>query len=101
MQGLHSEIKRYIGKLLNRADLTPHAVLDLLLNKYQDQVILNAFNNLQGRDNPSKYTSEILKKLNDIRYAHLDEIVKNHIATANIKNATNEQIVSLKAHRGS
>ena len=97
LQGLHSEIKRYIGKLLNRADLTPHAVLDLLLNKYQDQVILNAFNNLQGRDNPSKYTSEILKKLNDIRYAHLDEIVKNHIATANIKNATNEQIVSLKA----
>lgn len=96
LQGLHSEIKRYIGKLINRVDLTPQAVLDLLLNKYQDQVILNAFNNLQGRDNPSKYTSEILKKLNEIRYAHLDEVVKNYIATANIKNATNEQILKIE-----
>ncbi len=88
LQGLHSEIKLYIRKLLNKKDLTPHDVLDLLLNKYQDQVVLTVFNNLKGRDNPSKYTSEILAELKSIRYDHLDEVVANYALTANIKDLT-------------
>ena len=91
LQGLHSEIKRFIKKLINRTDLTPQDVLDLLLNKYQDQVILTVFNNLKGRDNPSKYTSEILGKLKWIRYENFDKVVSNYIATANIKELTNEK----------
>lgn len=90
LQGLHSEIKLYISKLVKRKDLTPHDVLDLLLNKYQDQVILTVFNNLKGRDNPSKYTSEILSKLKSIRYDHLDDVVTNYALTANIKDLTVE-----------
>lgn len=90
LQGLHSEIKLYIRKLVNRKDLTPHDVLDLLLNKYQDQVVMTVFNNLKGRDNPSKYTSEILLKLKSIRYNHLDEVVSNYALTANIKDLTAE-----------
>lgn len=90
LQGLHSEIKLYISKLVKRKDLTPHDVLDLLLNKYQDQVILTVFNNLKGRDNPSKYTSEILSKLKSIRYDHLDDVVTNYALTANIKDLTAE-----------
>lgn len=90
LQGLHSEIKLFISKLVKRKDLTPHDVLDLLLNKYQDQVILTVFNNLKGRDNPSKYTSEILSKLKSIRYDHFDDVVTNYALTANIKDLTAE-----------
>lgn len=96
LQGLHSEIKLYIAKLINRKDLTPHDVLDLLLNKYQDQVVLTVFNNLKGRDNPSKYTSEILSKLKSIRYDHLDEVVTNYALTANIKDLTADVYVEIE-----
>lgn len=98
LQGLHSEIKLYISRLVNRKDLTPHDVLDLLLNKYQDQVVLTVFNNLKGRDNPSKYISEILTKLKLIRYDHLDEVVKNYALTANIKDLTAENYEDLEKH---
>jgi len=90
LQGLHSEIKLYIRKLINRKDLTPYDVLDLLLNKYQDQVVLTVFNNLKGRDNPSKYTSEIISKLKLLRYEHLNEVVTNYALTAKIKDLTND-----------
>lgn len=96
LQGLHSEIKLYISKLVKRKDLTPHDVLDLLLNKYQDQVVLTVFNNLKGRDNPSKYTSEILSKLKSIRYDHLDDVVTNYALTANIKDLTTEIYAELE-----
>ncbi len=96
LQGLHSEIKLYISKLINRKDLTPHDVLDLLLNKYQDQVVLKVFNNLKGRDNPSKYTSEILYILKSLRYDNLDKIVTNYALTANIKDLTAEKYTELE-----
>lgn len=96
LQGLHSEIKLYISKLINRKDLTPYDVLDLLLNKYQDQVVLTVFNNLKGRDNPSKYTSEILYILKSLRYDNLDKIVTNYALTANIKDLTAEKYTELE-----
>jgi len=96
LQGLHSEIKLFIRKLINRKDLTPRDVLDLLLNKYQDQVVLTVFNNLKGRDNPSKYTSEIISKLKSIRYDHLDEVVTNYALTANIKDLTSDVYVEIE-----
>lgn len=96
LQGLHSEIKLYINKLLSRKDLTPHDVLDLLLNKYQDQVILTVFNNLKGRDNPSKYTSEILSILKSIRYDNLDKAVESYALTANMKELTAENYLEIE-----
>lgn len=96
LQGLHSEIKLYISKLIGRKDLTPHGVLDLLLNKYQDQVVLTVFNNLKGRDNPSKYTSEILSILRSIRYDNLDKVVESYALTANIKDLTAEKYAEIE-----
>lgn len=97
LQGLHSKIKSYISKLLVRKDLTPQDVFDLLLNKYQDQVILKVFNNLKGRDNPSKYTSDILSKLRECRYERMREIVENYAITAGLKDPTNEQYAEIEA----
>ena len=72
LQGLSSTIRRFIEEMINRPDITPEEVLDTLLYKYQDQVVLTAFNSLKGKDNPSKYTSEILVKLRAFRYNRED-----------------------------
>lgn len=72
LQGLSSTIRRFIEEMINRPDITPEEVLDTLLYKYQDQVVLTAFNSLKGKDNPSKYTSGILVKLRAFRYNRED-----------------------------
>ena len=97
LQGLHSTIKDYISKLMVRKDLKPQDVLDLLLNKYQNQVVLTVFNNLKGRDNPSKYTSEILSKLRELRYEKLREVTENYAITAGLKDPTEEQYSEIES----
>lgn len=97
LQGLHSTIKDYISKLMVRKDLKPQDVLDLLLNKYQNQVVLTVFNNLKGRDNPSKYTSEILSKLRELRYENLRKAVENYAITAGLKALTAEQYLEIES----
>lgn len=97
LQGLHSTIKDYISKLMVRKDLKPQDILDLLLNKYQNQVVLTVFNNLKGRDNPSKYTSEILSKLRELRYENLRKVVENYAITAGVKDPTAEQYLEIES----
>ena len=97
LQGLHSTIKDYISKLMVRKDLKPQDVLDLLLNKYQNQVVLTVFNNLKGRDNPSKYTSEILSKLRELRYEKLREVTENYAITAGLKDPTEDQYSEIES----
>lgn len=79
LQGLNSSIKKYIEKLIKQKDLTAEQAFDMFLNKYQNQIILTVFNNLKGRDNPSKYTSRILDKLRDLRENNLDNIVNSYL----------------------
>ncbi|MBR1919154.1 MAG: hypothetical protein IJ831_05970 [Spirochaetales bacterium] len=67
LQGLNSSIKRFIERLIDNRELTPREILDTLLYKYQDQVILSVFNNLKGKDNPSKFTSDIIEGLKLLR----------------------------------
>lgn len=75
LQGLNSSIKKYIENLIQLKDLTAEQAFDMVLNKYQNQIVLTVFNNLKGRDNPSKYTGRILNKLREIRQNDLDKIV--------------------------
>ncbi len=91
LQGLSSSIKHFIEELIKRQDLTPQDVLDTLLYKYQDQVMLTVFNNLKGRDNPSKYTSEIVDTLKKLRYRELDKVVAGYLETGNNKGLTSEK----------
>ena len=79
LQGLNSSIKKYIEKLIKQKDLTAEQVFDMFINKYQNQIILTVFNNLKGRDNPSKYTSRILNKLRELRENDLDKIVNSYL----------------------
>lgn len=91
LQSLHSRIKIFTKQLLNRKDLSPQEVLNILLYKYQDQVILTVFNNLKGKDNPSKYTSEILLWLKRLHDEDLDKMVHCYAETINIKDLTPEK----------
>lgn len=96
LQGLSSTIRRFIEEMINRPDITPEEVLDTLLYKYQDQVVLTAFNSLKGKDNPSKYTSEILVKLRAFRYNREDfERIVDSFAT-NTSGLTGEKYKELE-----
>jgi len=81
LQGLNSSIKRFIEEMINKPNMKPQDVLDTLLYKYQDQVMLTVFNNLKAKDNPSKYTSEIIKKLNEIRFNRIDDAVVGYLSS--------------------
>lgn len=94
LQGLSSTIKRFIEEIINRPDITPNDVLDTLLYQYQDQVVLTVFNNLKGRDNPSKYTSVIVKKLKELRYTDFEKVLDGYALQSG--RLTNEQYTEAK-----
>ena len=91
LQSLNSSIKRYIEKLIKQKDLTAEQVFDMFINKYQNQIILTVFNNLKGRDNPSKYTSRILNKLRELREKDLDSIVNSYLFRDSTENVDSEE----------
>ncbi len=96
LQGLVPKIRRFTENLINDETLSPKQVLDILVDKYRNQVLLKVFYNLKTRDNPSKYTAKILDCLNDLRYNHLDEIVKSILETSWISNADQETINEIR-----
>lgn len=84
LRGINSTIRRYIERLINRTDISPGEIMEILLDKYRSQVIMGAFNNLLGRDNPSIYTTDILEKLKELRYEpeNMSRMVQSYTATA-------------------
>ena len=84
LRGLNSTIRKYIERLINRTDITPNEIMEILLDKYRSQVIMGAFNNLLGRDNPSRYTTDILEKLRGLRYDpdNMSRMVQSYTETA-------------------
>lgn len=96
LQGLLPKIRRFTEKMINDDKLSPKEVLDLLVDKYRDQVLLKVFYNLKTRDNPSKYTAKILLELNNLRYNHMDEIVRNVLITDWIVNPSKEEINKIR-----
>ena len=75
--------------------MSPQEVLKILLYKYQDQVILTVFNNLKGKDNPSKYTSDILLWLRRLRDEDMDKLVRSYAKTINVKELSSENLSPL------
>lgn len=96
LQGLNSSIKHFIEDLLTKENLTPEDVLQALLYKYQDQVLMTVFNNLKGRDNPSRFTSDILDKLKQIRFDNLDRVITAYVQSAHPSGFTNEQYEAIE-----
>lgn len=91
LQGVISAIKRFIDRLLQNEDLTPEEILDLLLNEYEEQGVVQVFNDLKGKDNPSKYILEIVEELNRLHDEDLDEL-----AMAYVGDGSPERLLEVK-----
>lgn len=93
---LSSEIKEFLDALMDNPDLNPKDILSTLLGKYQNQVIMRVFNNLRMRDNPSRYSSQIIRILRDLLRDHMDEMVANSVLVEDVKDLTKERYESLE-----
>lgn len=63
LRGLTVRVRRYIQSLMQRDDLSPNEILEQLLREYRETVVQKNFDNLRARDNPAKYTREILDRI--------------------------------------
>ena len=89
--GLNSRIKHYITSLLNRPNLSAEEVLDELTEKYGKKVILVVFDNLKRKDNPNKFSREIINKLEELlEEENLNKIVLNYISVKNSQEEPDE-----------
>jgi hypothetical protein len=93
---LSSEIKEFLDALMDNPDLSPRQILSTLLGKYQSQVILRVFNNLRMRDNPSRYSSEIIATLRSLVADHMEEMVANSVLVDDVKDLTKERYESIE-----
>ncbi len=93
---LSSEIKEFLDALMDNPDLDPKDILSTLLGKYQNQVILRVFNNLRMRDNPSRYSSQIINILRDLLREHMDEMVANSVVVEDVKDLTKERYEAIE-----
>jgi len=82
LRGLNSSIKKYLTNLLKDDAKEADKLLKTLLGDYQDNIINKAFSNLKLSDNPSKYKSNILSKLDELRsQGGLDKLIDNYQKT--------------------
>ena len=93
---LSSEIKEFLDALMENPDLDPREILSTLVGKYQNQVILRVFNNLRMRDNPSRYSSQIIGILRDLARDHLNEMVANSVLVEDVKDLTKERYEAIE-----
>ncbi len=93
---LSSEIKEFLDALMDNPNLSPRDILSTLVGKYQNQVILRVFNNLRMRDNPSRYSSQIIAILRDLLRDHMEEMVANSVVTEDVKDLTKERYQAIE-----
>ena len=63
LQGLNTRIKKFLKKLLEKKDISADEILFELTNNYGSKVAFTVFDNLKSKDNPNKYSSEIISGL--------------------------------------
>ena len=66
LRGLNGSIKKYLKKLLSNDNLSPREILNQFLVEYQEKVIIKNFKNLKEKDNPAKYKTFIISKIEDL-----------------------------------
>lgn len=93
LRGLNSNIKKYLQAMMNRDDLSANDVLRLLLDEYQQKIILTVFSNLKAKDNPSKYSDRILETLYFLlEENNLTKIISNYLETKKISDCSQESL---------
>lgn len=90
LQGLNTRIKKFLKKLLENKNVTSESILFELTNNYGSKVAFTVFDNLKSRDNPNKYSNEIIsgleKLLDEGEGGPLNRLVLNYIVTKKLQN---------------
>lgn len=80
LRGLNVNIKKFLTKLISENKAMPKEILETIFFDYQKKVVLKAFNNFRGKDNPAKYKNYIENKIDDLLDGvNLDRMINNYI----------------------
>ena len=84
LQGLNNIIKRYISGLLKNEKITPAEIMENVLVKYHEQVVVKMFRNISTVDNPYKYSGKIIEVLElMLEYKNLENLTTNYLVVKN------------------
>lgn len=76
--------------MLEKKDISADEILFELTNNYGSKVAFTVFDNLKSKDNPNKYSSEIIsgisRLLDDGEGGVLNNLILNYIATKKLEN---------------
>ncbi len=80
LRTLNSTIKKYIDELLKNKKMTPDEIMDNVLYKYNDQVVMRAFRNINTVDNPYRYSTDIINYLDRLKdYNNIPKLIDNYM----------------------
>ena len=90
LQGLNSRIKKFLKHLLENKNITAEEILYELTNNYGSKVAFAVFDNLKSRDNPNKYSRDIIsgleRLLDDGVGGVLNRLIVNYMSTKKLQN---------------
>ena len=81
LRGLNVNIKKFLVKLISENKATPKEILETIFFDYQKKVVLKAFNNFRGNDNPAQYKIYIESKIDELLdEVNLQKMISNYIS---------------------
>lgn len=81
LRGLNVNIKKFLTKLISENKAMPKEILNTIFYDYQNKVVLKAFNNFRGKDNPAKYKIYIENKIDELlEEKKLKRLINNYIS---------------------
>ncbi len=80
LRGLNVNIKKFLTKLISENKAIPREILETIFFDYQKKVVLKAFNNFRGKDNPAKYKIYIENRIDELLdEVNLERMINNYI----------------------
>lgn len=81
LRGLNVNIKKFLTKLISENKAKPREILETIFFDYQKKVVLKAFNNFRGKDNPAKYKIYIENRIDELLSENnLNKMINNYIS---------------------
>lgn len=89
---INSRIKRFVSQAMADVNIGEKEILTKLTIDYQRLTAYIAFHNLMTRNNPNKYSAEILQKIYELcDPSVIETMVANYLLTKDYKDPTEEQ----------
>lgn len=89
---INSRIKRFVSQAMSDVNIGEKEILTRLTIDYQHLTAYVAFHNLMTRNNPNKYSTEILQKIYELSDSSvIKTMIDNYLLTKDYKNPTDEQ----------